>query len=551
MGMMKKRYLRRRLSAMLCAVMAFASMPGTFPAFASENPDERIIVSMGDSYSSGEGIEPFYGQDKEVSEKVNDPDWLAHRSKKSWPGRLTLPGIDGPMRDHRDENWFFVAESGAKTEHLDHCFAKDYNYLFHKGRVELDPQFEIFDRLDELGEKPDYVTLTIGGNDVNFSEIIQSCVLGSVQKYWNLGALSDKINTTWDNFYEDGGIREDIRDAYVKIAEKAGSEAHILVAGYPKLLNQEGLLDKVGAAIIHPAVSDTPVKRSLKFLEQVGPVSKKEAEIVNTAVSDFNAALNDIVTACKQSGIRIDFVPVEDGFDGHEAYSKTPYINKIMFGPEAEDINWSGMDLIASKYSVHPNEKGAEIYAECVQEKINELEAEKASFGDSDLSNNPEVSEEDMEKESLRFAGVVVNPEDIVLKFLTALQDGDYQLAVKCYDPATEQQLDFLGNIASVVYEFISGEHISWGQMLLESFGATDIEVIDCYSYNKSVEANTDILNRLSPYIPGLRDIMCTDADVRIRYRFRYDGKCYIEEETCHVKRYGWSGWRIEEDIWE
>lgn len=36
--------------------------------FAAKGDNERqIIVSMGDSYSSGEGIEKFYGQDEDVS----------------------------------------------------------------------------------------------------------------------------------------------------------------------------------------------------------------------------------------------------------------------------------------------------------------------------------------------------------------------------------------------------------------------------------------------------------------------------------------------------
>ena len=43
----------------------------------------KVIVSLGDSYSSGEGIEPFYGQEEEMEVKCQNPDWLAHRSEKS------------------------------------------------------------------------------------------------------------------------------------------------------------------------------------------------------------------------------------------------------------------------------------------------------------------------------------------------------------------------------------------------------------------------------------------------------------------------------------
>ena len=30
----------------------------------------RVMVSLGDSYSSGEGIEPFYGQNESTADKV-------------------------------------------------------------------------------------------------------------------------------------------------------------------------------------------------------------------------------------------------------------------------------------------------------------------------------------------------------------------------------------------------------------------------------------------------------------------------------------------------
>ncbi len=66
----------------------------------------RVMVSLGDSYSSGEGIEPFYGQNESTADKVKNQDWLAHRSEKSWPGRLTLEGVNGSMSQNRNDNWF-------------------------------------------------------------------------------------------------------------------------------------------------------------------------------------------------------------------------------------------------------------------------------------------------------------------------------------------------------------------------------------------------------------------------------------------------------------
>ena len=50
------------VAAVLCVtlVLLLPSMGTT--SCAAEDP--LVIVSMGDSYSSGEGLEPYYGQDK-------------------------------------------------------------------------------------------------------------------------------------------------------------------------------------------------------------------------------------------------------------------------------------------------------------------------------------------------------------------------------------------------------------------------------------------------------------------------------------------------------
>lgn len=113
----------------------------------SDSFDKMIMVSMGDSYSSGEGIPPFYGQRDEdgneldISDKVINDDWLAHRSTLSWPGMLKLPGVSGTMADHKDENWFFVAASGATTNNIENDFKKTYfRGIFCQGEKYLDSQ---------------------------------------------------------------------------------------------------------------------------------------------------------------------------------------------------------------------------------------------------------------------------------------------------------------------------------------------------------------------------------------------------------------------------
>ena len=72
---------RKLLSICLSLCIFFTCMVGIIApsASAEETPasttdDPVIIVSLGDSYSSGEGIEEFFGQDLPVEDKVQNLD---------------------------------------------------------------------------------------------------------------------------------------------------------------------------------------------------------------------------------------------------------------------------------------------------------------------------------------------------------------------------------------------------------------------------------------------------------------------------------------------
>jgi len=312
------------------------------PAQVSAAEKQRIIVSLGDSYSSGEGIEPFYGQDKATAAKVKDPDWLAHRSENSWSGMLTLPGVDGTMAKNRGTNWFFAASTGAETIHLHESQEIKYNYDGKSGTAVLDPQEKL---LKEYSGKIDYVTFTIGGNDVGFAEIMTAAVRNSAEKLRTL--LDGKL--TGETFIT---IRNNIKQFYKDVASLAGPQAAIIVAGYPTLFNSEGF-----------TVENAPLVGKVK-------VSAEKAEIINSYVGTFNDIIEDIVKECKAEGLNIWFAPVD--FTGHEAYTDDPYINGIIFKAQAQDVNSKAG---ISSYSIHPNKSGAKVYAAAVQKVIDSIES--------------------------------------------------------------------------------------------------------------------------------------------------------------------------------
>ena len=79
--------IKRLTSIILCCVIMSPMLSYVTTVNANAETDtkgSRIIVSLGDSYSSGEGVEPFYGQNESTANKVKNQDWLAHRSEKSW-----------------------------------------------------------------------------------------------------------------------------------------------------------------------------------------------------------------------------------------------------------------------------------------------------------------------------------------------------------------------------------------------------------------------------------------------------------------------------------
>lgn len=351
---------KKAISVLLIMAVLISFAPVyTYTHAASNDDDPMIVVSMGDSYSAGEGIEKFYGQDKPVEEKVLDYDWLAHRSQKSWPGRLKIPGVEGTMADYKcrigdifceDEvQWYFCAVSGAQTKHFTQEQKKEYDQdtgwigFDETGFRMMKPQMDVF--IEEIQGKVDYVTLTIGGNDVGFSDIITTCAVNCSYLFVNGSSdLEDTFDELWDNF---DTTRANLKSTYEDIQEKAGEQAHIIVAGYPELLDKDGK----GAVI-----------------------NRDEATTVNENVRDFNDEIEQLVWECRNSGMNIHFVDVEEAFDGHQAYSDDPWINEILLPARDEDLD---DEAIVSDYSIHPNDKGAQAYADLVNAKIAEIEREK------------------------------------------------------------------------------------------------------------------------------------------------------------------------------
>lgn len=376
------------LSVLLINIFLFNA--STISHSAAQNSSDRIIVSMGDSYSSGEGIDDFYDYDLPLENKVESQDWLSHRSKNAWGGQLSLSSV-GKMSESRNENWYFTAMSGAvtgnflDTEPITNDNADDNKHRlkeyfkfpksimsFYRGEPiqgtrEILPQIFVFDELKEKNKKADYVTLTLGGNDAEFENVIISVALTGT--FLNRNMLWDKLHDVENNLPT---IIDNLQKTYKLISEKAGEDTYIIVAGYPPLLDVRG----------------TNILRS-----------KEKAWMVNNDILYFNEQIKNRINSLEKGGMKIRYVSVFDEFDGHEAYSggennsnldEGEFLNRIIIGAKEQDIDDRSP---FSAYSMHPNKKGAEVYRKCVQTEIDRIEKEKGTY-DNSKENHYESKEE-------------------------------------------------------------------------------------------------------------------------------------------------------------
>lgn len=370
--------------------------------------NDRVIVSLGDSYSSGEGLGDFYGAEYPITKRMlYNKDWLCHRSKNAWSGMLELKSPSGNkiiMNEHRatdntDGNWYFAAMSGAVTDNvLDANSALSFLDLFKKTKT-FDKRISLFD-LDSSGfdaddlipyyinggiayyeandgvviesqlntfkklgdKKAEYVTITMGGNDIGFSSIVTTAVMGC--SYLE-NSLSKKLQEAENTFPK---TMSKLHETYSMISEAAGPQAHIIVADYPRLI---ALLEK-------------SLTKSLVFYPE------KTLMLDNTVVR-FDNQIKKLVHQCELEGMNISFVDVYNAFGNEVAYYSNEddeLINRIML------TQWDDLDdfELISAYSIHPNINGAKKYANCVQQEINKIETSVTLTGnvtDSETKPNP------------------------------------------------------------------------------------------------------------------------------------------------------------------
>lgn len=284
-------------------------------------------IALGDSYSAGEGLRPFLpGTGSRNKDEGND----CHRSDRAYP-RLLL--FDPPI-----PSVAFRACSGAVT--LD--ATTGYDVLQRNGTTAGVPA-----QVGPPDSTVGLVTLTMGGNDVLFSKVVEHCLVhaGCLQdafgprtparhtiEYpprqpladWAHEALA-RLRAPMADLY---GL---LRDTYPK--------ARIVVIGYPYLF-------PAGGGDLWP---DDCISILNRF-------SRSERESLRGIHDEFNSLLYELAVNTPNGGV--EFVSPAAVWDGHEPCGRhDQYTNAIQpFGSSEA----------SSGGSFHPNEAGQKTLARLV-----------------------------------------------------------------------------------------------------------------------------------------------------------------------------------------
>lgn len=184
-------------------------------------------MAMGDSFASGEGDtdDAYY----EIGTNVKDVN-MCHLSKRSYP-YLVSEAL-------QIDNFHSVACSGAREVHI---IGEDENGVQYK----KDPPRPLWlpgyqNQLRYLAGEPvpSFITVEIGGNDLEFLSILKACILPSDQGPSTCDYATDQGKRA-DLAYRIAGQFNDLKSLYEQLADSTKHQTKIYVLGYPQFINPD------------------------------------------------------------------------------------------------------------------------------------------------------------------------------------------------------------------------------------------------------------------------------------------------------------------------
>lgn len=250
-----------------------------------------LYIALGDSYSSGESTSPYLSGSDTHDDKC-------HRSTFAYPFHLNLDLA------FYAQNFSFHACSGA---HIN-----DFYYENSHNR----PEPRQLSYVEAAGSRTQLVTLSIGGNDAHFADVVATCYADAIANSLGIPHVPCEIawNTIMDNAIHTMSVnspsnRQSLTQLYDRIAAKA-PRAQIIVVGYPRFFPESP-----------PSLCSTGL----------GPTYFNYAQMLwlNQKVSEGDRVISAAVAATGNS--RVHYVAGSySAFNGHERCTREPYLNGIV-----------------------------------------------------------------------------------------------------------------------------------------------------------------------------------------------------------------------------
>jgi lysophospholipase L1-like esterase len=285
------------------------------------NKPDTAYVALGDSYASGEGIQPYI-PNSNVGGDTRPWNNACHRAENGWP-RLVMDMFQ--FRRGGVTTFNFGACSGSTTNQIiAHTHVADIDPVHGWGEV---PQIA----QGYLDENTTHVSVSIGGNDVGFAQILQTCITpgtSCVDQYQ--AGMPDRIEA----------VRDRILDVLDAIRHRAPN-AQIVLVGYPYVVMPSGSTRSFDLVCDRFAADER---------------------------SWFQATQNLIdfwwTWAAGQRGA--GYLSLIDDFAGHEACVPNIDDEWINAGVLPGDPG-SGPEIPVGRGSFHPKERGASAYANALE----------------------------------------------------------------------------------------------------------------------------------------------------------------------------------------
>lgn len=260
-------------------------------------------VAMGDSFSSGEGNPTFeYGTNQGGANENR-----CHRSPQAYPRQLQSDlSLDlGPTA--------FVACAGATTSDVT------------SGKYGEDPQ------TDALSEDTEVVTITIGGNDVDFEGYANSCGAPGYSCGVGTTAYDDMMDRINNPSFETA-----LEETYTTILDVADN-AIVYVLDYPYLVDPTG----VDGVLCEPLLN----------LSAAVPIQMALNSVIADAVDDVRNLNTDYE--------RLRYMPTN--------YFGSPFVDHHLCTDDPGGSYFNGVNLSNREYSLHPNADGQMAYYQIME----------------------------------------------------------------------------------------------------------------------------------------------------------------------------------------